>query len=241
MKGALLVAVAVAGLLLLVGDPRFALPRRPTRDRDADTSLLRRLRLPLAMLAGAAGWAFVGGYAGLAAGLALGVLAWRTLSNARAPSEIRRDHQLLTDYPLVVELLSCSLSAGADISTALTAVADAVGEPWASKLSTSLHALDVGQPPADVWAAMQRDPIAHGLGRVLSRSQATGVPAADAMRRLAVSLREGADLAAHAHARTIEVRAALPLGACFLPAFVLLGVVPLVADVLGDLAWIGQR
>jgi hypothetical protein len=38
-----------------------------------------------------------------------------------------------------------------------------------------------------------------------------------------------------ARAKTVEVRAAAPLGACFLPAFVLLGVVPLVAGLFGSL------
>jgi hypothetical protein len=60
------------------------------------------------------------------------------------------------------------------------------------------------------------------------------------MRRLAADLRDQADLASQAYARTIEVRAAAPLGVCFLPAFVLLGVVPLVAGVLGDLSWVSE-
>lgn len=166
-------------------------------------------------------------------------MAWRTLTRARGPAAIRREERLKIDYPLVVELLSSALSAGADVVTALELVSAAVGEPWNSQLAASLHALDVGQPPASVWAELERDPSASELGRALSRSHATGVPVSEAMRRLAKDLREDADLAAHAYARTIEVRAALPLGVCFLPAFVLLCVIPLVAGVLGDLAWIG--
>jgi hypothetical protein len=115
-----------------------------------------------------------------------------------------------------------------------------VGEPWESRLAVSLNALGVGQPPAMVWAALEQDPCGAALGRALARSHATGVPVADAMRHLAQDLREDADLEAHAYARTIEVRAAVPLGVCFLPAFVLLGVVPLVAGVLSGLAWVDQ-
>ncbi|MGN6722782.1 MAG: type II secretion system F family protein [Marmoricola sp.] len=211
-----------------------------SRGETADRSPLRLWRLPLAVLAGGAGWAFVGGVAGVIAAVVLVPLAWRTLSNARGPAAVERERRLVADYALVVELLALALSAGADIDSALRMVAAAVGDPWESRLALPLNALDVGQSPAEVWAELERDPTTTGLGRALSRSHATGVPVSDAMRRLATDLRESADLAAHAYARTIEVRAAAPLGVCFLPAFVLLGVVPLVAGVLGDLAWISE-
>lgn len=212
--------------------------RRPRGD-NRDVPVLRRLRVPLALLSGVAGWAFVGGAAGIIAGAVLAPLAWRTLSNARSPGDIQREKRLTAAYPLVVELLALALSAGADIASALRVVAAAVGDPWKARLAVPLNALEVGQPSGEVWAALERDPSTAGLGRALSRSQVTGVPVAEAMRRLATDLREDADLAAQADARTIEVRAAVPLGVCFLPAFVLLGVVPLVAGVLGDLSWIG--
>lgn len=236
-----LAALASLCLILLLGPPPTRLPR-PSRPRvpDPDGSILRRLRLPLATLAGAAAWAFVGGLSGLIAAGVVAPMAWRTLARARGPGAIRRQERLRADYPLVVELLSSTLRAGADVETALTLVMTAVGEPWESYLGPSLKALEVGQSPAAVWADLERDPGASELGRALSRSQATGVPVSEAMRRLAEDLREDADLTAHAYARTIEVRAAVPLGICFLPAFVLLGVIPLVAGVLGDLAWIGQ-
>ena len=208
--------------------------------RPGDASALRRLRLPLAALSGAAGWAFVGGVAGLVVAVLAAPLAWRTLTKARGPAAIRREERLRADYPLLVELLSSTLSAGADVETALRLVTAAVGDPWATHLAPSLNALRVGQPPGSVWADLERDPHACDLGRVLSRSQATGVPVSEAMRRLAKDLREDAELAAHAYARTIEVRAAVPLGVCFLPAFVLLGVVPMVSGVLSELAWISQ-
>lgn len=203
-------------------------------------SLLKRLRVPLAGLAGAAGWAFVGGVFGVVAGLVASIFAWRTLTRARSPALVRRDELLRSDYPLVVELLAHALLAGADIASAIRVVATAVGDPWESRLVVCLNALQIGQPPMQVWADLERDPLTSGLGRALLRSHEIGVPLARAMRALARDLREQSDLAAHAYARTIEVRAAAPLGVCFLPAFVLLGVVPLVAGILRGLEWAGS-
>lgn len=226
--------------LLASGARRWPIPRRARAMGSRDVSILRRLRPLLTVLAAAAGWAFIGGSGGVIVGVVVAVWAWRTLTRARSPSAVRHAERLKADYPLVVELLAGALAVGADVETAVRLVATAVGDPWASKLATSLNALGVGQSPVAVWADLERDPSAEGLGRALGRSHALGVPVADAMARLAQDLREDADLAAQAYARTIEVRAAVPLGLCFLPAFVLLGVVPLVAAVLSDVSWIAQ-
>ena len=145
----------------------------------------------------------------------------------------------LADYPLVIELLAHSLAVGADIQTALHLVGDAVGDPWRTRLAVCLNALHLGQAPSQVWEEMEADPLMSGLGRALGRAHQTGVPVAKAMRALAHDAREESELAAHAYARTVEVRAAAPLGVCFLPAFVLLGVVPMVAGILRGLAWSG--
>jgi hypothetical protein len=71
------------------------------------------------------------------------------------------------------------------------------------------------------------------LGRAFGRALATGAPLADTVAALAADERERARWAAEAAARRAGVRAVGPLAVCFLPAFVLLGVVPVVAGVAG--------
>ncbi|HWU33499.1 MAG TPA: type II secretion system F family protein [Marmoricola sp.] len=230
--------VAVAGAVALLTPRSVSLGEGASTRRRSDAALLRRFRLPLSGLAGATGWAFVGGAMGLVAGAGAAFVAWRTLTNARSPTAIRRDQRLREDCPLVVELLAHALSAGSDIASALHIVGSAVGDPWESRLAICLNALRIGQAPAEVWAELEKDPLTSGLGRAFARSHQTGVPVSRAMRALAKDLREESDLTAHAYARTIEVRAAVPLGVCFLPAFVLLGVVPLVAGILQGFTWI---
>ena len=55
------------------------------------------------------------------------------------------------------------------------------------------------------------------------------------MHRLAEELRERARADVETRARSIEVKAAAPLGLCLLPAFVVLGIVPMVVGVFGSL------
>ena len=56
------------------------------------------------------------------------------------------------------------------------------------------------------------------------------------MERLAADLARRARADVEDRARAVGVKAALPLGLCLLPAFVLVGIVPLVAGLLESLA-----
>jgi tight adherence protein B len=67
---------------------------------------------------------------------------------------------------------------------------------------------------------------------VLELSRAAGVPAAELLHSEARELRAAARSAAQERAATLSVRLMLPLGLCVLPAFLALGVVPLLATVI---------
>jgi pilus assembly protein TadC len=59
----------------------------------------------------------------------------------------------------------------------------------------------------------------------------------DAVAALAEELDEQARARVEDRARAVGVRAAVPLGLCLLPAFLLLGIVPLVAAAVEGLRW----
>ena len=67
------------------------------------------------------------------------------------------------------------------------------------------------------------------------RAAEGGAPVAAAIARLAEQAREVARASGQAAAERAGVLAVAPLGLCFLPAFVLLGVVPVVAGLVGPL------
>ncbi|WP_058729124.1 type II secretion system F family protein [Curtobacterium oceanosedimentum] len=109
------------------------------------------------------------------------------------------------------------------------AVALGAGGSWRSAeraVQESLQELD-HRATADAAAR-------HRLDEVLALSRRAGVPAAALLRAAAEDLRDDAAAAGLAAAERLAVRLVLPLGVCVLPAFVLVGVVPVVVGVLSS-------
>ncbi|MBH0054891.1 type II secretion system F family protein [Salinibacterium sp. SWN139] len=93
------------------------------------------------------------------------------------------------------------------------------------------------QARAVVTQALERfglpDDGSH-LDEVLRLSQEAGVPAAELLRAEADEVRLTADADARAGAAALSVRLMLPLGLCVLPAFMVLGVLPLMVAVISS-------
>lgn len=196
---------------------------------------MKRYRLLISLLAGAAPVMLIGGLVGVGAGVVAAVAVHRVLERRETAGARRRREQLTRSLPHVVDLLGVALAAGAAPSTALATVAAAVDGPASDELRVVQHGLSLGRDPARVWREVSRTPGLAPLGRAMARAVETGASVSEALHRLAEDLR-AADLAeAEARARAVGVRAAAPLGLCLLPAFVLIGVVPLVAGTVSVL------
>jgi pilus assembly protein TadC len=100
------------------------------------------------------------------------------------------------------------------------------------------EALAVSIPPQEAWLLLAGDatddPLA-ATARTLARADEGGTPPAAALGRLAAEARAVARAAGSQAARRVGVLVVAPLGLCFLPAFVLLGIVPVVAGLAGPL------
>ncbi|MGA8995500.1 MAG: type II secretion system F family protein, partial [Nocardioidaceae bacterium] len=145
------------------------------------------------------------------------------------PAVRRRRRRLRAGVPQAVDLMAACLSAGLAPTTALTEVAAAVEGPLREELVAFDARLRLGADPVTVWRDSSRHPELGGLGRAIARAVETGSSVAEAMQRLADDLRREERSLAEDRARAVGVKAAVPLGLCLLPAFVLVGVVPLVA------------
>lgn len=95
--------------------------------------------------------------------------------------------------------------------------------------------LALGAPPESAWRPLQAHPDLAPLAAAARRSALGGVAMADAVRDVAVELRASARALAQRTAARAGVAMTAPLALCFLPAFVLLGLAPVVIGLIGTL------
>jgi pilus assembly protein TadC len=193
------------------------------------------LRLAATVAALLAGVVLLGGPVGLVAGLVAGAVCWRVTGRMEPPAVRRRRERLAAAVPHVVDLMAACLAVGLSPAAALEQITDAVESPVRDELAALTARLRLGVDPATVWHDLARHPQLGGLGRSLARAVDSGASVADAMQRLADDLRRHGRAEVESKARSVGVKAAIPLGICLLPAFVLVGVVPLVARSLSVL------
>ncbi|KQW47185.1 type II secretion system protein [Nocardioides sp. Root1257] len=203
--------------------------------RSSDAGWLHRHRLFWAGLAGVAATVFVAGPVGVAAGVAAAVGTWVVIGRAEPASARAARRAVARDLPHVVALFAAALRAGAAPGEAIDQVCRALPGPAADRLAGVAARLSLGLDPAQVWSSLTDDPALAGLGRTLARAHATGAPVVPAVERLADELARTGRADSEERARAVGVQAAVPLGLCLLPAFVLIGIVPLVVALLTSL------
>lgn len=187
------------------------------------------------LTAGVAVAVLLGGRAaGLLGGTVATVAAARLLgADADARRRAReRAEAVERDLPGACDLLAVCLTAGVPVGAALEAVGAAVAGPVGSELSAVAGLLRLGAGPRTAWQAAP--PQLAPLGRVLVRAAESGSAVTAALRSLAQEGRSTARARTEAAVRRAGVWVLAPLGLCFLPAFLCLGVVPLVLGIAGN-------
>jgi len=134
------------------------------------------------------------------------------------------------------EVLAACLRSGMAVSAAAAATAPSAPPQLAQILNRAADLLALGADPASAWSdpAEQHDDQTEALVRLARRSASSGAALAQGVAELAVQSRDEAADAARAAAERASVLIAGPLGLCFLPAFLCLGIVPVVAGLAGD-------
>jgi Flp pilus assembly protein TadB len=167
----------------------------------------------------------LGGPAGMVLGLPLGLGAfvgsrWLLRGRVRAPDSLL----LASSW----DLLAACLRGGLPVPAAVRAIAADVPEPAAEALRHTAELLALGADPVAAWAPALAEPSTAELARGARRSARSGAALAAVAEGLAAAVRSGADDLAEAKAQRAAVAVTGPLGLCFLPAFLCIGVVPVV-------------
>jgi pilus assembly protein TadC len=179
-----------------------------------------------------AGWVLVGGVAGVVAGLAVAGGLWHRQLRQKAAAGTATEGvdaaQAVRQLPLAADLLAACIAAGAGPVIAAQAVGEALGGPVGNALARGAAEVRLGGEPGGAWRRLAATPGAEALARLLERADVSGLPAAGPAARLASEARADWSRAATARARRAAVMVTAPVGLCFLPAFIAVGVLPVV-------------
>jgi hypothetical protein len=225
--------MAVAGALLCLGPARGGRFERnrnvPSGERRFSLSAVSGLAVGLASLALGGTWGIFAAPV-LAIGAAL-MVRWLNLRTSVTVPEVR-------SVAFVLDLIASALAGGAPPEAAIAAVAGAARDSQSTRLIDAIAPLErvgrllqLGADPAAAWSAL--DSVA-GFAPVASagrRCAKSGARLAGAFRATAHDLRAGRQTDALARAERVGIWSLLPLGLCFLPAFVCIGVAPVIAGI----------
>jgi pilus assembly protein TadC len=228
-------AAVLAAALLVAGPPTGrlrlrALAASPATVPAVATSPVRPVWLAVGSVAVGALTAALGG---LTAGMLVGALAGAAgvIASRRSRREQVDD---TTDLAGQWELLAVCLQAGMPVATAVAAAAEPLAGSTGAALRRVAGLLELGADPADAWQAVEGVPAIATFARAAGRSAGTGAALAQVAR--SVSERVRADLidTAQARAQRAAVLITGPLGLCYLPAFVVLGIAPVVVGLASE-------
>jgi pilus assembly protein TadC len=139
----------------------------------------------------------------------------------------------LRDTAMMLELIGAMLDAGSGIGRALELVADSASPEYHHSLRPVVSALAIGADWETAWRSSEaRTPELLILRQALGFAALTGAPSSAILYAQAARLRRERFRAAEKRAAALGVRLVVPLGLCSLPAFICLGVVPVLLAML---------
>jgi pilus assembly protein TadC len=156
-----------------------------------------------------------------------GVLAlgWLEPRSAR-----HRRQRLIMEGPQALELLAACLAAGLPARTACSAVVQSVDGPVADDLGQVLSLMELGVADVDAWRVLDDHPQLGLAAADLARSAESGTSMVEGLQHHAAAARGARRGALQVRARAVGVRSVLPMMTCFIPSFMLLGIVPAIVS-----------
>lgn len=174
--------------------------------------------------------ALLGAGAGVVVLVGALLLWWRRLRGRTGPARL----PITGELPVLIGLIASGIRAGATLPACLTAVSGTAHGRLGEELAAVSEQLRLGAEPAMAWRRSALPEPLVAVGRDLARAFDTGAPVADLLDRHVRDLRRSLRARSTARIERLSVLVVAPLGLCFLPAFVLIGLVPMAAELLGS-------
>lgn len=129
------------------------------------------------------------------------------------------------DVVVVLELLHVATRSGASVPRALGVVGQAIGGADGRRLERVANALTLGASWHAAWGDGRETRLRH-VREALRGAWEHGAAPGPSLRAAGERLRRGSAARAREAAGRLGVQLVMPVGACLLPAFVLVGLVP---------------
>ncbi|ALV46992.1 hypothetical protein MB46_17410 [Arthrobacter alpinus] len=134
----------------------------------------------------------------------------------------------MASVPLLLELLGTALDSGMTVQGALRAVAYVAESDIQTRLLRVVAGLEIGASWQNSWEGNTSRRDVAQIHDALSFGALTGASSAPLLYAEALRSRRAASRSAEKRAAALGVKLVLPLGLCSLPAFIALGIVPVV-------------
>lgn len=166
------------------------------------------------------------------------IAMWFWLGRMDGGDLSRRRQRLAEQLPEVLGLLASALSAGSPTRVAVAEVAAVSPAESRTVLETVGSHILVGRSEQQAWDDIAADPALAPVwgspARDLARNALSGAAVVEVLQVHAAEARAHHRSQIEKQARTVGIRSVLPMMTCFLPAFVLVGVVPIIAGLLSS-------
>lgn len=167
---------------------------------------------------------------GIGVGALVGPTVTVVLGRMESGAARRRREMVAAQLPDTWQLLAMTLSAGLPLGRAMAEVADCLPEPVSGLIAEPAAALAAGVDLPVALADWADDPGRRRVARDLVRASESGAALATTLTHHAEQARRRQAAVVLTRARAVGVRSVLPMMVCQLPAFLLVGVVPIVAS-----------
>ena len=153
----------------------------------------------------------------------------------RKVEKISSESVTIASVMATMQLLRMCLGAGMTILDGLTFICPHLPTTARIDIESVLVQFKLGKPLTLALESLaSRSPLWLGLTDSLIAALITGSPIHDQLAELEQATQTSIDMANLNRIKSVAVKSVLPLGLCFLPAFILLAVVPLVAGLVAN-------
>lgn len=180
---------------------------------------------------------FCGGFLGLltpVAAILAGVGAFVGLGQFESRAAVERRRALALSLPDTLDLMASALESGSPLRLATERVAEVCDPASRQGLDQVLARMSVGVDESTAWRVLAADAAWGDAARDIARSAQSGTAIVEVLRVHADAARSQRSELLEQAAKKVGVRSVLPLMCCYLPAFIALGVVPIVAGIVSN-------